>query len=258
MPDIPITEFGIRNVEAAYKEVKTAPLMMAVIGVATAVAVSLMVRQLLQIMHTARNDGDGTPKSKQYTELLWQLGAFTVIVSALPFIIYFVEAVLAEMQISMINALGGEPKGFAGTMVSEMEAMQRRYPTGPSLFDTIPDIFAYFNVLYLKPFLAWWVRYLYAMALAGRFLYLLLLEIVAPVAVVLLLDKKTEGHFTTWLKHVMVCYLLIPAFILANVLGDKMVVTLFGDPYSLIAILAQFFVKLYLIGQGKTLVFKLL
>jgi len=256
MADIPITQFGIENVEKAYKEMKTSALMECTIGLTSAIAVFLIVRRFMSLYNEARKDGK--PDIRHMTDIIYQYAVYVCIILALPFIIYFIEAILGQTQVALIKALGGEPKGAISTLVSEIEEMQQRYPEGPSLFDSIPDIFAYFNIMYVKPFLAWIVRYLYAMALSGRYLYLLLLEIMAPVAIVMMMDKETIGHFHSWTKHMIVCYLMIPAFILANALGDKIVITLFDDPYALIAILASFFVKLYLLGQAKNLVFKLI
>lgn len=258
MADIPITEFGIKNVEAAYSEVMTQPLIYGCIGLVSALAVFLIIQNYVETVNKARHDSDGKFTIKHKTELLWKLGAYTLIIFLIPVIIYFIEAILAEMQVNLITALGGEPKGFVGTVVAEMEEMQERYPTGPGLFDGITDIFAYINILFIKPFLAWIVRYLYAMALAGRYLYLLILEIVAPVAIVMLLTERTVQYFYTWVKHMIVCYLMVPSFITANILSDAMVVTLFDESYSLIAILANLFLKLFLLKQARDLVFKLL
>lgn len=258
MADVPITEFGMRQVEEAYKALKTEPLMMGAIGLATAIAVYLILQRYAEAISKVGEGGNPAPRAKEFTDLIWKLGTYTLIIVGMPFFIYFIEAILADLQEGLIRSLGGEPKGYVDTAISEMEAMYARYPTGPSIFDPWPDIWEYIIVLFVKPTLAWAVRYLYAMAISVRYLYLLLLEIMAPVAIVMKISPKTEGHFWAWLKHMMVCYLMIPAFIAANALGDTIVLTIFDDPYTLLGVLANFFLKLFLLRSAKDLVFKLL
>ncbi len=66
--------------------------------------------------------------------------------------------------------------------------------------------------------------YLFAL---GRYLWLILLHLVMPFAIVLYLDDKTKQYTYTWLKNLFHCYLIIPALFIANAFADK-VLSLFS------------------------------
>lgn len=61
---------------------------------------------------------------------------------------------------------------------------------------------------------------IYLLYMCGRYIYLLLLELVAPVAIICMLHPQTRGYFLTWTKNLFICHLLLPAFYLANYFSD--------------------------------------
>lgn len=258
MPDIPITQFGIENIERSYLAVKTTALMITTQSVATGIGLILVFIRFFREYKQNTKDREGFD-AKGIFDMLWQYLFTLAVIVAAPFVIYALEYLLGDLQRNAISALGGEPKTATGTLLAEIEEMEKRYPTGPSImFDTMPDIFAYFYVIYLKPPLALFIRYLYALFISGRYLYLLLLELAFPIAYVCLLSEDTAKYFYSWVSNMIVCYLMIPAFLVANALADAAVITLFDDPYTFIGIIAQFALKLYLLKKAGEFVFKLI
>lgn len=61
---------------------------------------------------------------------------------------------------------------------------------------------------------------IYLLYMCGRYIYLLLLELVGPVAIICMLHPQTRGYFLTWTKNLFICHLLLPAFYLANYFSD--------------------------------------
>lgn len=52
-------------------------------------------------------------------------------------------------------------------------------------------------------------------------MWLLLLELIAPVAIVLMIHENTRSYFYTWLKNMIICYLMIPMFLLADKFSNE-------------------------------------
>lgn len=256
--NVPITQFGIENVTKAYLAVKTSALMVAPQAFASFIGLAIVFHRARKTW-LANVDQHGMSDAKVIFDLLWQYIFTAAIIVAAPFLFRAFESILEGLQQAAINALGGEPKGATSTMITEIDEMNKKYPDGPSfMWDTLPDILAYFYVLYLKPPLALIVRYLYALFLAGRYLHLLLLELVFPVAFVCVLSEDTSKYFYTWVTQMFINYLKIPAFLIANAIADNAIITLFDDPYTLIGILAQFSLKLYLLKRAEEYVQKLI
>ena len=59
-------------------------------------------------------------------------------------------------------------------------------------------------------------KYTYTFFILGRYMYLMMLELVAPIAIVLIIHDSTRSYFYSWLKNMIICYLLIPFFLLAD------------------------------------------
>jgi hypothetical protein len=255
MPDVPLSQFGIDNITKVYLQLKTSALIAAPLGTTTFIGMAIVISRMVKEMRANWADQD----SKKIFDLLWQYVFTLALLAGMPFALYAIEAVFGDLQQLAIDAVGGEAKGANATIAAEIEEMSKRYPKGPSFFfDTVPDIFAYFNVIYVKPFLAVCVRWLYGVFVSGRYLYLLLLEIVYPIAFVCLLSEDTSKWFFSWLGNMLICYLMVPAFLIANAFADLTVFTIFGDPYTFMGILMQFVLKLALLAAAKIYVFKLL
>ena len=71
-------------------------------------------------------------------------------------------------------------------------------------------------------------KYLLYMFSSCHYVYLILLELIAPVAVVCALDKSTFSYFQSWVRNMIICYLMIPALIIANLFADS-VLTVLND-----------------------------
>ena len=65
--------------------------------------------------------------------------------------------------------------------------------------------------------------YIMLLFLCTRYLILLLLEIISPIAIACLYNKDTRSSFYTWVKQMLGCYMLYPGFILASVFSDLIV-----------------------------------
>lgn len=255
--DIPISSFGVKEIEQVYNKVMfNNTLGQAMQGVIILYALYVLLDDYLATLNQV-TDG-GMPDAKGMLKLLRRNVMYAMVILSLPFLIKGLEAVLADAQTKLIASLGGEPKGFVDTMTSEMDAMEQRYPSGPSLFDGMNIILSYLMTIFIKPALACVIRYLYAFYITGRYLYLALLQLVAPIAIVSVVNKNMKSVFQTWVKHMLACYLMIPAFLLAVALSNAIVITIFGNPYTVLGMLFQFFLTLSLLKVAATKVSQLI
>ena len=69
-------------------------------------------------------------------------------------------------------------------------------------------------------------KYTYTFFILGRYMYLMMLELVAPIAIVLIIHDSTRSYFYSWLKNMIICYLLIPLFLLADKFSNEVALAL--------------------------------
>lgn len=100
--------------------------------------------------------------------------------------------------------------------------------------------------------------YLYTIVLLLRYLWLILLEITAPIAILCLFmsdsDNNYKDIFTSWLRNLYSCYMLGAAFVVANFLAEGIRVYLWEkyDTDNIITILFVIIIKILLYGASRT------
>lgn len=117
--------------------------------------------------------------------------------------------------------------------------------------------------VFVEVLLYYLTEYLYFIFAAGRYLYLALLKIVAPIAVVCSLSEQTRSITITYLKNLAVCYMLIPAYLIANFFAETLSQAVTGaDGNSLnidfFAVCIAFIFKLSLFSAASKYTWKLL
>ena len=100
--------------------------------------------------------------------------------------------------------------------------------------------------------------YIMLLFLCTRYLILLLLEIISPIAIACLYNKDTRSSFYTWVKQMLGCYMLYPGFILASVFSDLIVTNyVLQRSWSvLLMVIFSFLLKLTMLGTVKATVNK--
>ena len=190
---------------------------------------------------------------RDFMKLISKYMIFLGIISALPFIISLIEKLLTFGETALLSTWGDKPDiGFKvlekETQLAEENLHRNLFGlTDPLNLATLIVGIDYASTALIKPILYFLIKHLYIGALFGRYAYLILLEIVAPLAIVCLISEKTQQHFFTWFKHMIVCYLLIPAFMLADALSNCTYISLSDhDRYTFIPMIMVFILKLYL------------
>jgi len=113
------------------------------------------------------------------------------------------------------NDLIGAPEGNA--MSALFKSLGIMNAKEPSIWDlSVLDLIDYTISLGVQPFIILIDQWVYGLALIFRFFFLGILKMTSGIAFACLLHEKTQGVFITWMKGLIICYLLIPCFLFAN------------------------------------------
>lgn len=100
--------------------------------------------------------------------------------------------------------------------------------------------------------------YLMLVFLCTRYLILILLEVISPLAIACLYNSDTRSSFYTWARLMVGCYMLYPGFVIASVFSDLIVVNYVQQrPWSItLMVIFSFLLKLAMLATVKATVNK--
>ena len=100
--------------------------------------------------------------------------------------------------------------------------------------------------------------YLMLVFLCTRYLILILLEVISPLAIACLYNSDTRSSFYTWARQMVGCYMLYPGFVIASVFSDLIVVNYVHQrPWSItLMVIFSFLLKLAMLSTVKATVNK--
>ena len=100
--------------------------------------------------------------------------------------------------------------------------------------------------------------YLLLVFLCTRYLILILLEVISPLAIACLYNSDTRSSFYTWARQMVGCYMLYPGFVIASVFSDLIVVNYVQQrPWSItLMVIFSFLLKLAMLATVKATVNK--
>ena len=142
-------------------------------------------------------------------------------------VFHLVETVCVELQDNLINDLGGDTgnksiETMTNMVKNQVLAVQEKESKGLTLdIPNITDIVWKALTAIVMSVGVFLFKYTYTFFILGRYMWLLLLELIAPVAIVLMIHENTRSYFYTWLKNMIICYLMIPMFLLADKFSNE-------------------------------------
>lgn len=100
--------------------------------------------------------------------------------------------------------------------------------------------------------------YLMLVFLCTRYLILILLEVISPLAIACLYNSDTRSSFYTWARQMVGCYMLYPGFVIASVFSNLIVVNYVQQrPWSItLMVIFSFLLKLAMLSTVKATVNK--
>ena len=255
-----LTEITADTVAQAYNKTKTLIAYDAVQVITIAIALYILFTKFLKLRQQSSERNNGVPDMKSYSDLIMQYAIFAGLIAALPFVLSGLEAVLGKMQDLIIQKIYTTSSPDYETALWQGQLAALKETQEPSLWSmSISAIVDYFYAVYVLPFFAIVIHIMYVFYLCQRYLYLILLEIVAPIAIVMLLDDSTKSYFFQWLKHMIVCYLMIPAIYIALALSVMLNMSVLSDSdIGFFSMLFRFALQLSLLNAAKRYVMQLL
>lgn len=259
-----------KELETVYTQIHTSAFINSLLGIAVFIGLILVIKKIYSTYDNYQDQKD----YKLFFKLSKDYILIILFISIFPMSVYYIERVLAIIQDNIRELIDPSVEQTATQMLAEEV---QKYVDDNSDFSsaetTVSSIGNALNPLGpvieaanlgLNTLFLGITKYLYFIFSLGRYLYLLLLELFAPVAMVCVLDKETRPTFHTWLKNMLFCYMLIPAFLIADLMAELSIKALCaaGHPlfnYSesgMIAVIATFILKLSLYATAGRVIYK--
>lgn len=246
----------IDNVIRAYEAVKLNDVSKGIIALCTFVAVIIVIQKFVTAWKEAFSEGEKPADMKHFFRLFYiYIYVFTVIMAA-PFAFTIVEKALGNVQNELIEHYQEDidlsiDEAVMTFTKDYIEEVNRRSNWVGKQIDEV--IVLPFNIA-IYTLLLYATKYIFFFFAAARYLYLILLEIVTPIAIILYLDEKTRHYTHAYLKNLFVCYMMIPAFLIANALGSVIaenIMQMCGqNKYTMLGLFFAFVFKLFLFAKS--------
>ncbi|MCZ2573530.1 hypothetical protein O1420_19355 [Bacteroides fragilis] len=222
------------NLNAAYLQIKGMVVIEGFYALVAGFVITTFVFKLVGIIKEMINEGKGF-NAKHFYELGREYIFCIGLICIMPVLLGTLETVLAYGADELMN---GDITDIA---VNGLDTLKWSLISG-----TIGSLF---GVAY---------DYIMLLFLCTRYLILLLLEIISPIAIACLYNKDTRSSFYTWVKQMLGCYMLYPGFILASVFSDLIVTNyVLQRSWSvLLMVIFSFLLKLTMLGTVKATVNK--
>lgn len=192
----------IDNVISAYEAVKMNGVSQGIIALCSFIAVIIVIQKFVTAWKEAFSEGDKPVDMKQFFKLFYIYIYVFAIIMVAPFAFTIVETALGNLQNELISHYQEDvdlsiDEAIVTFTKDYIEDVQRRHNwVGQQIQEVIMlpfNIAAYTILLYAT-------KYIFFFFASARYLYLILLEIVTPIAVILYMDEKTRHYTHAYLK----------------------------------------------------------
>jgi hypothetical protein len=195
----------IDNVISAYEAVKMNGVSQGIIALCSFIAVIIVIQKFVTAWKEAFSEGDKPVDMKQFFKLFYIYIYVFAIIMVAPFAFTIVETALGNLQNELISHYQEDvdlsiDEAIVTFTKDYIEDVQRRHNwVGQQIQEVIMlpfNIAAYTILLYAT-------KYIFFFFASARYLYLILLEIVTPIAVILYMDEKTRHYTHAYLKNLL-------------------------------------------------------
>lgn len=245
----------------AYTYVKSSIVYDAFFAIIAGIIITTLAFKLAGIVKDMLSDGKGF-NAKHFFELGKEYMVIVVVVAMLPVFITLFEQLIAYTAEQLVSGL--VPKGAYDHndhifhLVDRMKDDFMNTDLVDMVTTGIDKLLSGVLMVGIGSFFACAYDYIMHVFMATRYLMLLLMELVGPIAIVCLLNNDTRSSFFTWMKGMFGIFMLYPGFIIASVFADEYTANLISNddwpPFVLVVF--SFILKLSLLATVKAMVNK--
>lgn len=214
------------SIISAYNAISNLPVTQGMILISSVICGLIVISRIVSGLQDAMQDGQIDIKSffKLFSTYIYMLLA----ISLAPVAFNLVEKGLAQMSDELVakhqgvinENLEGVIADFTNDKMNEIE--EAGLVEGAILsFKAEFEILIYTIVIYTT-------KFLYMIFASARYLYLAILKVGTPIAIVCSIDEKTRHITETYLKNLFYCYIMLPCFLLTNNFGDQIIQNVAG------------------------------
>ena len=215
-----------------------------------------LIFSIFNIFNEAQKDMSGTKDLDigAFLNLIKAKWKFMVIIMSMPLIFSIFEAFFGMISDDFIAQFHEPNASIYDSIKNQIDLLAQKEVSNNLLNYNVAqfvlDAVDYSIVLAIQPGLVFYIESTYSSAIVFRFFFLFCVELVSGIAFACLLNEKTASFFYNWVKALLISFLLIPAFLFANVFTNAIYeFMLLTDNYNWI------FPLLLLIAGIKTVLF---
>jgi len=261
-------DFTIATIEEAYSMCYKSIELNASIGIVSAFCLIIMIKKLVSIYEKQKDEEN----ARTFFEIARQYAKSVAFIIIFPFILPVAETALAKMQDKSNAGLQSSLNVSIEVAIKDhVENYIKKEKEDQSIISKAVDKLnpvAYFKTMYFM-----WtlqacsiclliLKYMYFGFVAGRYLWLLMLQLIAPIAIICSLWEKTESITVAFFKNLTICYLLIPIYLVANLFGECVVIVVLKivdiNHFGLMGVIGMMIMKFAFFGKATKYAFKLI
>lgn len=241
------------SIISAYNAISNLPVTKGMILISSVICGLIVISRIVSGLQEAMQDGQIDIKSffKLFSTYIYMLLAITLA----PVAFGLVEKGLAQMSDELVakhqgvinENLEGVIADFTNQKMDEIE--EAGLVEGAILaFKAEVEILIYTIVIYIT-------KFLYMIFASARYLYLAILKVGTPIAIVCSIDDRTRHITEAYFKNLFYCYIMLPCFLLTNNFGDQIIQNVAGEAFGvskteISLLILGLFLKMFLFGKA--------
>lgn len=254
-------DFAFEDIFDAYAYVKSSIVFDALFAIIAGIILTTLVFKLTGIVKDMISEGKGF-SAKHFFEVGKEYMAVMLVIIMLPVFVTLFEQLLAYTADQLVNSLA--PGGaydhdehvfhLAESMIDDCQNMD----ITEAVTIGVPKFISGILMAGIGSFFACAYNYVMHIFVATRYLMVLMMELVGPIAIVCLLNNDTRNSFFTWMKGMFGIFMLYPGFIMASVFADEYTAKLISNSVwpAFVLVIFSFILKITLLATVKAMVNK--